>query len=148
VTWTVTTDDLPAGLALHQGGSLTGAPRLAGTYRFTATATDSQRRVASHPLSISVAPSLRLGRQRVPAARVGRVYRAPLQASGGVAPRIWTVQHGRLPRGVRLDPTLGVLVGTPTTPGRHRVTVEARDRVGVKTKTACTIVVLPTSVRR
>jgi putative Ig domain-containing protein len=67
VTWTVTKGDLPAGLALHQGGSLTGAPRLAGTYRFTATATDSQRRVASHPLSISVAPSLRLETQRVPA---------------------------------------------------------------------------------
>jgi len=148
VTWTVSTGDLPAGLTLRQGGSLTGAPRPAGTYRFTATATDSQRRTASYALAISVAPSLRLRTQKVPAARVGRVYRAPLKASGGVAPRIWTVQHGRLPRGVRLDSSLGMLVGTPTRPGRHRVTVEARDRLDVKTKTAFTIVVLPTSVRR
>jgi hypothetical protein len=148
VTWTVSTGDLPAGLTLRQGGSLTGAPRRAGTYRFTATATDIQRRAASHALAISVAPSLRLRTQRVPAARVGREYRTRLKAIGGVAPRIWTVERGRLPRGLRLDSALGVLVGTPTRPGAHRITVEARDRLDVKTKTTLTIVVLPTSVRR
>ena len=148
VTWTVSTGDLPAGLTLRQGGSITGAPRLAGTYRFTATATDIQRRAASYALAISVAPSLRLRAQRVPAARVGREYRTRLKAIGGVAPRIWTVERGRLPRGLRLDSALGVLVGTPTMPGLHHITVEARDRLGVKTKTTLTIVVLPMSVRR
>jgi large repetitive protein len=148
VTWTVSTGELPAGLALHQGGSLTGAPRLSGTYRFTATATDSQGRTASYAVVISVAPSLRLRTQRVPAARVGREYRAPLKAIGGVAPRIWSVEHGRLPRGVRLDPAVGVLVGTPTVPGLHRVTVEARDRLDARTKTTFAIVVQPASARR
>jgi hypothetical protein len=145
--WTVSTGDLPAGLTLQQGGSLTGAPRVAGTYRFTATATDSQGRTASHAVVISVAPSLRLRVQHVPAARVGRRYWAPLKAIGGIAPRLWTVERGRLPRGVRLVPALGVLVGRPTMPGLHRVTVEARDRLDVKTKTTFTIVVQPSSSR-
>jgi large repetitive protein len=147
LTWTVSTGDLPAGLTLRKEGSITGAPRLAGTYRFTATATDIQGRAASYALSISVAPSLRLRTQRVPAAKVGRVYRARLRANGGVAPRIWAVERGRLPLGLRLDPALGVLVGAPTMPGSHRITVEARDRLNAKTKTTFTIVVLPTSAR-
>ena len=147
LTWTVSTGDLPAGLTLGPGGSIIGAPRRAGTYRFTATATDIQRRAANHALAISVAPSLRLPTQRVPAARVARVYRTRLKANGGVAPRIWTVARGRLPRGLHLDPTLGVLVGTPTTAGLHRITVEARDRLHVKTMTTFTIVVQPASAR-
>ena len=147
-TWTVSTGDLPAGLTLSRVGSLRGVPRLAGTYRFTATATDVQRRTASHALAISVAPSLRLRPQRVPAARVGRVYRTRLNAIGGVAPRIWTVERGRLPRGLRLDPALGVLGGTPTRPGAHRITVEARDQLGVKTETTFTLAVLPSPASR
>jgi hypothetical protein len=142
LAWRVSAGELPRGLTLRPGGSIAGAPRVAGTYDFTATATDIRGRAASYAPTISVAPSLRLRTQQVPAARVGRTYRAKLRAIGGVAPKIWTVKRGRLPRGLRLDSALGVLVGTPTRPGTHRITVEARDNLEVKATTTFTIVVL------
>jgi hypothetical protein len=142
LAWRVSAGELPRGLTLRPGESIAGAPRVAGTYDFTATATDIRGRAASYALTISVAPSLRLRTQQVPAARVGRTYRAQLRAIGGVAPRIWTVKRGRLPRGLRLDSALGVLVGTPMRPGKHRITVEARDNLEVKATTTFTIVVL------
>jgi hypothetical protein len=130
------------GLTLRPEGSIAGTPRVAGTYRFNATATDIQGRTARYAGTITVAPSLRLRAQNVPAARVGRAYRAELRAIGGVTPKIWTVERGRLPRGLRLEATLGVLVGTPRTSGTHRITVEARDRLDVKARATFTIVVL------
>jgi hypothetical protein len=147
LAWGLSAGDLPPGLKLRPEGSIAGVPRVAGAYRFNATATDVQGRAARYAGTISVAPSLRLRTQNVPAARVGRTYRAELRAMGGVAPTFWTIERGRLPRGLRLDATLGVLVGTPRTSGTHRITIEARDRLDVKARATFTIVVLASSRR-
>ena len=145
LAWRVSAGELPPGVMLRPEGSIAGAPRVPGTYRFNATATDVQGRAAKYPGTISVTPSLRLRSQNVPAARVGRTYRAELRAIGGVAPNFWTIERGRLPRGLRLDATLGVVVGTPRMSGTHRITVEARDRLDVKAKATFTIVELASS---
>ena len=142
LAWRVSAGDLPAGLTVSPGGSIAGIPRVAGIFRFTATATDIQRRTASYEGAILVSPSLRVQTQQVPAARVGRAYRAKLRAIGGVAPKVWTVERGRLPRGLRLDPALGVLVGTPRMSGAHRITVGARDGLKMTAETTFTVVVL------
>jgi hypothetical protein len=94
LAWRVSAGELPPGLTLRPEGSIAGTPRVPGTYRFNATATDAQRRAARYAGTISVAPSLRLRAQKVPAARVGRTYRAKLRAMGGVAPKVWTVERG------------------------------------------------------
>ena len=52
------------------------------------------------------------------------------------------VKTGPLPRGIRLDRTLGLLSGTPTRPGRYRVTLEATDALKVTSKTTLLIEVL------
>jgi hypothetical protein len=70
-----------------------------------------------------------------------------LTAIGGVAPKVWTVERGRLPRGLRLDSALGVLVGTPRMSGAHRITVEARDGLKMKAETTFTVVVLASPSR-
>jgi large repetitive protein len=145
LAWTVSAGELPPGLALRPDGSMAGAPRVAGTYRFNARATDVHGRAATYSGTISVTRSLRLRAQNVPAARVGRTYRAELRAIGGVAPKFWTIERGRLPRGLRLDATRGVLVGTPRMSGTHRITVEARDRLDVTARATFTIVVLASS---
>ena len=147
LAWGVSAGQLPPGLTLRPDGSIAGAPRAAGTYRFNARAADAQGRTARYAGTISVAPSLRLRAQNVPTARVGRIYRAELRAIGGVGPTSWTVERGRLPRGLRLDAALGVLVGTPRTSGTHRITVKARDRLDVKASATFTIVVLASSRR-
>ena len=74
--------------------------------------------------------------------KVGRLYRAKLTATGGVLPKKWKVKTGPLPRGIRFDRTLGLLSGTPTRPGRYRVTFEATDALKVTSKKTLLIEVL------
>jgi large repetitive protein len=142
LVWTVSAGELPAGLRLGAHGSISGAPRVAGTYRFTARATDTQLRSASFTGTITVAPRLRVRAQLLRAARVGHPYRAELSTVGGVGRKVWTIERGRLPRGIRLASALGTLTGTPEQAGKHRLTIEVRDRLGVRAARTVTIVVL------
>ena len=63
--------------------------------------------------------------------RVGKLFLRKLVTVGGLSPTTWSVVRGPLPRGIRLDRTLGVLSGLPRRPGRFRVTFEATDSLGV-----------------
>jgi hypothetical protein len=140
LTWS-TSGDLPTGLALRADGSVAGVPREAGTYRFVVTATDFRQRSTRYAAAITVAPRLRVDPTRVPPARVGRPYRARLATTGGVAPRVWRITRGRLPRGLRLDTHLGVLSGVAKRVGRHRVTVEVTDGLELRATRTFTVVV-------
>jgi hypothetical protein len=140
VTWSAS-GALPPGVTLRTDGSVAGLPREAGRYRFTVTATDVRERVARYPATISVAPRLEVETTRVPAARVGRPYRATLTARGGVAPKVWRIRRGRLPRGLRLDAALGVVSGMARSIGTHRVTVEVKDGLELKAVRTFTLVV-------
>jgi hypothetical protein len=140
ITWS-TSGAVPAGLTLRADGSLAGVPREAGRYRLVVNATDVRQRIARYPVTITVAPRLQIGTARVPPARVGRPYRAKLATTGGVAPMVWRITRGRLPRGLRLDTDLGVLDGVATRAGRHRVTVEVKDGLALKAARTFTVVV-------
>ena len=56
-TWSLTSGALPPGLTLADG-AISGTATTAGVYRFTATATDSEARVANYPATIVVAAKL------------------------------------------------------------------------------------------
>jgi hypothetical protein len=146
VTW-APSGILPPGLTLRANGSIVGAPRAAGTYRFTATAKDVRSRVARYSGSISVAAGLRIRTPHILPARVDRPYRARLAETGGVAPKSWRITRGRLPRGIRLDPR-GILSGEAERAGRHRITVEVRDVLRVKATRTITFVVLASPGKR
>lgn len=139
-TWTLA-GTLPPGLALATDGTISGTPQVAGTYRFTATATDTETRVASYAGVLTVAPKLAIRTLRLRPAKVGRLYRQTLQTTGGHLPKKWKVK-GRLPRGIRFASALGVFAGTPQKAGRYRVTVEVTDALKVKSKKTFTLVVL------
>lgn len=139
--WAISAGELPAGLRLGADGSIYGAPRVAGTYGFTARATDTQMRSVDYAGTITVAARLLLRTKRLRTAKVGHVYRAKLTASGGVVPRAWKVTRGRLPSGIHLDSALGVFTGTPRKAGRYRVTLGVRDGLMVKSTGTLTIVV-------
>jgi hypothetical protein len=138
--WSLTSGALPPGLTLSDG-AIDGTPTTAGAYRFTATVTDSEGRVANYPASIIVAAKLSISTLLLRPAKVGFYYQAKLKTAGGVLPRTWKLLRGPLPRGIRFDRTVGVLYGIPTRAGRFRVTFEATDALGVKAKKSLLLVV-------
>jgi large repetitive protein len=141
-TWALTSGALPSGVTMSNG-SIAGRPTTAGVYRFTSTATDSEGRTASFPATIAVAAKLAISSVALKPAKVGKLYRARLTTTGGVPPKLWKVTSGPLPHGIHFDRALGLLNGTPTKPGRYRVTFEARDALKVTSTKTFAIVVLP-----
>jgi putative Ig domain-containing protein len=141
LAWTMPAGVLPAGVRLDADGTISGVPRRAGEYRFAVTATDALLRVATYVRTITVAPTLRVLTQRLPAASVGHTYRARLAAIGGVGPKVWRVKRGDLPRGLRLDPARGVLYGTPQLEGTRRMVVVVRDGLRVRATKTLSIVI-------
>ena len=91
--WSLASGWLPAGIRISPDGSTTGTPRTPGTYRFTATVKDTEGRTLAWKTELSVAQRLRVQTPRLPAAQVGRRYRADLNALGGVTPTVWKVTH-------------------------------------------------------
>ncbi|MGH3135687.1 MAG: Ig domain-containing protein [Gaiellaceae bacterium] len=138
-TWTLAEGALPTGLALAADGTVAGRPNAAGAYRATLRLTDSEGRTADYPAVFGVASRLAVSTLKLRTGKVGRLYRAKVVAAGGVLPKKWKIKRGPLPRGIRFDRTLGVLSGTPTRPGRYRVTFEATD--GLKVKAVKTLVI-------
>ncbi len=134
-TWSVSSGALPSGVALDaRRGTISGAPRGAGSYQFVVRATDSEGRVASTTAAMRVVPRLVIKKLRLKVATVSRAYRARLPARGGLQPLKWRVVRGTLPRGMVLSQQLGTLTGIPRGAGSFRVTVEARDALGARSQ--------------
>ena len=130
VGWALIGGSLPAGLGLNDtSGAITGTPTSAGTSNFTVMATDSSASPLSAKvkLSITVAPALSVATTALPAGQVGTPYAAGLSASGGTPPVIWAVTTGKLPAGLALNGSSGVISGTPTVIGTTSFTVTATD---------------------
>jgi hypothetical protein len=139
-TWALASGVLPTGLAMT-GATIEGTPRVAGDYRFVVRLTDAEGRAASYAARITVAAKLLITTRTLPLATAGKRYRTKLATTGGVKPTTWKLVSGPLPRGVRLDRTLGVLSGKPTKPGRYRITLEVVDELDVFSTRSLTLVV-------
>ncbi len=129
VAWTSGT--LPGGLVLSPAGVLSGTPSVAGTFTFNVTATDS---CAPTPQAISQLFTITINSPLVittatplPDGTEGQAYNVQLQAQGGISPFGWVVQSGLLPSGETLDPTTGIISGTPTTAGTYGFTIQVQE---------------------
>ena len=60
----------------------------------------------------------------------GAPYSKPLSVTGGKEPYSWAVTSGQLPEGLTLDPTSGLISGTPTTSGGGTFEVTVKDKLG------------------
>ena len=63
----------------------------------------------------------------LPAGTAGTAYSATLSATGGTQPYTWSVSHGSLPPGLRLNHKTGVISGTPLWPGTKKFTITVTD---------------------
>ncbi|CAN7403178.1 IPT/TIG domain-containing protein [Aminobacter sp. LjRoot7] len=131
----VTSGALPAGLTLAADGTLSGTPTVIGNFNFKVTATDQSTGPAapftdSRTYNVTIAaPTLTLSPAAgaLPGATAGSAYSQTFSANGGVGPFSYAITAGSLPNGVTLDPSTGVLAGTPTAAGTFNVTVTATD---------------------
>jgi hypothetical protein len=139
--WSISKGALPAGLGpIAENGAISGTPTVAGRFPFTITATDSEGRVKNVDIVLVVAQKLAILTTKLPTAKVGKTYRARLVKLGGVAPVAWTIT-GKLPKGVKFAPRLGLLLGKPTKAGKARLTLAATDQLGATVKKTFTLVV-------
>jgi hypothetical protein len=141
-TFTLAAGSLPTGLALAADGTVVGTPRTAGVYRATLRLADNEGRTADYAANFGVAARLGVKTLALRPGKVGRLYRAKVASTGGVLPRKWKILQGPLPKGVRFDPKLGILSGTPTKAGRYRVTFQVTDGLKVVAKKTLRIDIL------
>ncbi len=90
-------------------GTATITPTANGTYTYALTCGG----VESGFATLVVSDSLNIP-STLPDASVGALYAIPLTVFGGVPPYTTVLTAGKLPAGLSLDPTTGILMGTPT----------------------------------
>ncbi|HET7203188.1 MAG TPA: sulfatase-like hydrolase/transferase [Steroidobacteraceae bacterium] len=66
---------------------------------------------------------------KLPAAYVGRAFSYRMRPWGGEAPFQWEVGAGGLPPGLSVNPTTGVISGTPTARGTYQFRIRLTDSV-------------------
>ena len=75
-----------------------------------------------------------------PDGTVGVFYSHSFGVSGGTAPYTWAIISGAVP-GLALDPSTGIISGTPTTGGTFPITVQVTDSLAAVGTVDCSITI-------
>jgi hypothetical protein len=137
---------LPPGSSLNpSSGFIGGTPAVAGDFTFAIEVVDSVGAKKSKSFTMVV----RLNELRIttgsllPAGAEQSRYLVTIHASGGVAPYSWTVTEGRLPPGLVLDASSGVLAGTAILPGVFHFAVQVSDAAARVSTQEFVLTILP-----
>jgi hypothetical protein len=140
ITWSISRGTLPTGLSLNEAtGVISGTLTAMGTFNFTVMATNSAGNTTSDFSVVVTAPPTFVT-PSLPGGTVGRSYSQALNATG-TTPIAWRIASGKLPTGLSLNETTGVISGTPTAAGTFNFSVRATNSSGNATS-ALSIVII------
>ena len=138
LTWTIGAGSLPPNLSLDPAtGVISGTPTRTGTSSFTVRVQDAAGQSDTQPLSISINTTPppptppEITTTTLPPGTVGVAYNQPVQTAGGTGALTWSIIAGSLPANLQLNPTNGVISGTPTVEGTSSFTVRVQDTGGL-----------------
>ena len=118
-----TSTALPAGLTLNPDGTLTGIPTTAGSSLVTFTTNDALGTSDTLQVRITIKPLLAFANGTVPPRGiVGSSYRWKVPVTGASKTRVFRMS-GKIPAGLKLDKTAGLLSGVPRKKGSYRIKV-------------------------
>ena len=117
LVWGVTSGGLPPGLNLNpSNGTISGTPTSSGSFNFTLRVTDSIPQFDEQNVTITInspAPPSITSPSSLQAGTVNQPYpNTQFTATGGAQPYSWSVNPA-LPNGLTLNPSSGVISGTP-----------------------------------
>jgi hypothetical protein len=119
--------NLPNGLNLSPGGTISGIPSAVGTYNFTVGLFSSgPQPLTERTLTITIPSGLTILTTSFANGQLGTAYAQTLAASGGVTPYTWSITQGALPPGLGIA-TNNSIVGTPTATGTFTFTLSVFD---------------------
>gem|GEM_PF-987463 len=129
-TWSVVSGALPTGLSLNpSGGAISGTPSATGASTFSVHVADSgsPAETASQSYTLTVVSPLAITTASLAGGTRGTAYSATVAATGGTTPYTWSISSGTAPAGLTLNPSTGVLSGTPTGAGLSTFIIRVGD---------------------
>jgi hypothetical protein len=119
----------PTWMTLPSSGSITGTPDAAAVSSIIVTATDALAAVSPQKtLSLTVTAALSMvTTSPLASGTAGVAYSVTLSATGGTTPYTWAITAGALPAPLTLDPTSGLISGTPNESGVFAFTARVTD---------------------
>ena len=126
--WGVTSGALPPGLNLNaSNGNISGTPTSTGSFQFTLRVTDSIPQFDEQILTITInapSPPSITGPSGLQTGTVNQPYpNTQFTATDGAQPYSWSVNPA-LPNGLTLNPSSGVITGTPLSGSNGNTTHE------------------------